>query len=178
MVFTFSFIGGAPLKIKHAHGKCFALSPLCASIYLLANARTLETKQRNEGSQKTMVTTASIWNTQWAGLEHAELDSNNWVQMAFRWTSDKDGNPIKDYRVFGEIRGEMFSEIFLCEDSKTLAYEEYEDRVLILENECIYCVECGEYARNPEFANAVSQTGGYCLDCAPDPDDEKATRWL
>ena len=123
--------------------------------------------------------TETTWNTRnWAGIEHSELDSNNWVQMAFRWTTDHTGESIKEYRVFGEIRGESFAETFYFDDTKTLAYEEYEDRVSILDNECVYCVECGEYARNPEFALAVSQTGGYCLDCAPDPDDETATRWL
>lgn len=125
-----------------------------------------------------VTTTNTIWNTTWAGIEHAELDSNNWVQMAFRWTTDYTGDDIKEYKVFGEIRGEAFSETFHFDDTKRLAYEEYEDRVLILDNECIYCIECGEYARNPEFALAVSQTGGYCLDCAPDPDDDTATRWL
>lgn len=116
--------------------------------------------------------------TKWAGIEHEELDSSNWVQMAFRFTTDSSGECIREYRVFGEIRGESFNEEFYFDDTKRLAYEEYQDRVSILDNECIYCVECGEYARNPEFALAVSQTGGYCLDCAPDPDDEEATRWL
>lgn len=115
--------------------------------------------------------------TKWAGIEHEELDSKNWVQMAFRWVT-RDGDSHREYRVFGEIRGETFCEEFYFDDTKRLAYEEFEDRVSILDNKCVYCVECGEYARNPEFALAVSQTGGYCLDCAPDPEDETATRWL
>ena len=112
--------------------------------------------------------------TKWAGIEHEELDSRNWVQVAFRINTDFE----REYKVFGEIRGESFYEDFYFDDTKTLAYDFFSEKCSILDNGCIYCVECGEYATNPEFANAVSQTGGYCLACAPDPDDTEATRWL
>ena len=133
-----------------------------------------------------MVTNTSNTTLQgWSGIEHSELDSKNWVQMAFRWhtVSDEAGNheSVRVYKVFGEIRGEAFYEDFYSDSTtqnKDSAYDFYWDKEEILDNECIYCVDCGEYARNPEFALAVSQTGGYCLDCAPDPDDEKAIRWL
>lgn len=113
----------------------------------------------------------------WAGIEHAELDSSNWVQMGFRMGRDSSGEMVKEYKVFGEIRGESFDEGFWVDDTKVLAYEYYEEKVSILDNNCIYCVDCGEYAKNPEFANAVSQTGGYCLDCAPEIDDEETVRY-
>lgn len=115
--------------------------------------------------------------TKWSGIEHEELDSNNWVQMAFKWVTI-DGESQRHYKVFGEIRSESFCEEFYFDDTKTLAYDFFWDKEAILDNGCIYCIECGEYATNPEFANAVSQTGGYCLDCAPDSDDEDAIRWL
>lgn len=121
--------------------------------------------------------TETTTTTQWAGIEHEELDSNNWVQMAFKWVT-RDGESQRHYKVFGEIRSESFYEEFYFDDTKVLAYEFYDTKVSILENKCVYCVECGEFATNQEFANAVSQTGGYCLDCAPEADDEEATRWL
>lgn len=114
----------------------------------------------------------------WSGIEHQELDSRNWVQVAFRATRSEEGAVEREYKVFGEIRGEEFSEDFYFDDSKRLAYEFFYEKCSILDNGCIYCVECGEYATNAEFASAVSQTGGYCLGCAPDPDDETAIRWL
>ena len=113
----------------------------------------------------------------WAGIEEYELDANNWVQMGFRFDNDESGDPFRVYLVFGEIHSERFEEEFYFNDTKSLAYEFYQKKVDVLDNGCIYCIECGEFATNPEFALAVSQTGGYCLDCAPDPDDETATRW-
>lgn len=114
----------------------------------------------------------------WAGIEEYEVNADNWVQMGFRFENDEIGNPFRVYLVFGKIHAESFEEEFYFDDTKALAYEFYEEKVSILDNGSIYCVECAEYATNPEFALAVSQTGGYCLDCAPDPDDESATRWL
>lgn len=118
----------------------------------------------------------------WACIEHEELDSNNWVQMAFRWVTISDTEDrsefAREYRVYGEIRGAGFSESFQTDDTKRMAYEFYNEKFSVLENGCVYCVECGEFATNPEFANAVSQTGGYCLDCAPEADDTEAIRWF
>ena len=114
----------------------------------------------------------------WAGIEEYEVNADNWVQMGFRFENDEIGNPFRVYLVFVKIHAESFKEEFYFDDTKALAYEIYEEKVSILDNGSIYCVECAEYATNLEFALAVSQTGGYCLDCAPDPDDESATRWL
>lgn len=109
----------------------------------------------------------------WAGIEGSELDKDNFVKVDFRWvvTGEK---PYREYFVGGKIRGEQFSENFGSpeEDNKRLAYDLYWEKLAILENGCIYCVECENYATNPEFANAVSQTSGYCLDCVPSPDNE------
>ena len=113
----------------------------------------------------------------WSGIEHEELDSKSWVQMGFRMGRDSSGETIREYKVFGEIRGEKFEEEFWVDDTKILAYDFFYEKTSILENRCVYCVDCGEYATTPEFANAVSQTGGYCLDCAPEIDDEEAIRY-
>jgi hypothetical protein len=109
----------------------------------------------------------------WVCIESESVDSRNWVQVAFRFSKGSQ----KEYWVFGEILGEKFSEDFYYDDTKRLAYEYYTEKILILENGSVYCVECGEFADNKEFANSVSQTSGYCLDCAPDSEDTEATRW-
>jgi hypothetical protein len=97
----------------------------------------------------------------WAGIEHEELDSENWVQMGYRFWQ---GSRI--YLVFGEIRAEHFKEEFYTDNTKTMAYDFYYEKVAILENGCVYCAECGKYATSSKFASSVSQTG-FCPNCAP-----------
>jgi hypothetical protein len=120
--------------------------------------------------------TTTTKRTNWAGIESESMDSANWVQVAYRATVE--GEFERHYKVFGEIQNEGFAEDFMGEDSKELAYDFYWEKLSIIELGSVYCVDCGEFATTQECANAVSQTGGYCLDCAPEQDDEEATRWL
>jgi len=113
----------------------------------------------------------------WSGIEEYEVNADNWVQMGFRFDKDENGDPFRVYLVFGEIHSEKFEEEFYFDDTKKDAYDFYQKKIDVLDNGSIYCVECGEYATNPEFALAVHQTRGYCLDCAPDQDDEDTIRW-
>lgn len=59
----------------------------------------------------------------WSAIESEELDSKNWVQVAFRFI---DWNN-REYRVFGEVHGEPFSEHYYSDtdDNKRLAYDLY-----------------------------------------------------
>jgi len=113
---------------------------------------------------------------EFAGIEQYG-DDEGYVQMGFKNGLDENGDYFREYIVLGSLKGEQFFEHFFFDDPKKMAYEYYDEKVNIIDNGCIYCIECGEYAQNPEFAIAVSQTGGYCLDCAPDPDDQEAIRW-
>lgn len=61
--------------------------------------------------------------TKWAGIESESLDSNNWVQVAYR-NADK-GH--REYLVVGEVCGVRFEESYHSEsdDNKRLAYSLY-----------------------------------------------------
>jgi hypothetical protein len=113
----------------------------------------------------------------WSGIESLEINSDNWAQMAFRFTDLEHGESHRIYKVFGSLGGSSFSEEFFFDDTKAMAYDFYWEKQTIMENGSVSCIECSDYATNAEFANAVSQTGGYCLDCAPDPEDQDAIRW-
>jgi hypothetical protein len=59
----------------------------------------------------------------WSGIESEELDSENWIQVAFR----AGGGSHREYRVFGELCGIPFSEHYGSDndDNKSLAYSYY-----------------------------------------------------
>lgn len=61
----------------------------------------------------------------WAGIESEELDSDNWVQVGFRWDTNSAGHPHREYVVFGKLKGEEFREMFQLEESKELAYSRF-----------------------------------------------------
>ena len=98
----------------------------------------------------------------WSGIEHEELDSENWVQMSFRWQGEN-----RIYRVFGEIRAKHFQEEFYFDDTKRLAYEFYRQKVSILENGCVYCDKCEEAPDTAESVAFIKQEG-FCYGCHPD----------
>jgi hypothetical protein len=66
---------------------------------------------------------AVIDTVKWAGIESEELDSNNWVQVAYR----NAGNGTRQYLVLGAVCGERFEESYHSDsdDNKRLAYSLY-----------------------------------------------------
>ncbi len=68
----------------------------------------------------------------WSGIESEELNSENWIQVAFRFV---DWN-TREYRVFGELYGEPFSEHYYSDtdDNKRLAYDYYWEQLDKLES--------------------------------------------
>jgi hypothetical protein len=65
--------------------------------------------------------------TKWAGIESESLDSNNWVQMAYR------NSPYgyREYLVIGEVGGVRYEESFHSDsdDNKRLAYALYYEKL-------------------------------------------------
>lgn len=69
--------------------------------------------------------------TSWSGIESEELNSQNWVQVAFRFNEQK----TREYRVFGQVYGEDFGEYYYSEDddNKSLAYSFYWEQLKRIE---------------------------------------------
>ncbi len=67
------------------------------------------------------MTTAVSRVAPWSAIESEELNTQNWIQVAFR----NAGEGHREYRVFGELYGEPFSEHFYTDDTKRLAYDFY-----------------------------------------------------
>jgi len=64
----------------------------------------------------------------WAGIESAEMNPENWVQVGFRFIG-QEGE--REYRVFGQLYGEDFQETYSSEydDAKSLAYTYCEEQL-------------------------------------------------
>lgn len=67
----------------------------------------------------------------WAVIESEALDSNNWVQVAYRNTA----NGYREYLVLGEACGVRYEESYHSDsdDNKRLAYDHYRERLAELE---------------------------------------------
>jgi hypothetical protein len=66
---------------------------------------------------------AVIDTAKWAGIESAELDSDNWVQVGFRNAV----SGTREYLVLGAVCGVRFEESYHSDsdDNKRLAYSLY-----------------------------------------------------
>jgi len=66
---------------------------------------------------------AVVDTAKWAGIESAELDSDNWVQVGFRNAV----NGTREYLVLGALCGVRFEESYHSDsdDNKRLAYSLY-----------------------------------------------------
>ena len=84
---------------------------------------------RNEGLE--MQTSEE---TRWAGIESEELNESNWVQVKFRWTTNAEGHPHREYVVFGKLKGQEFRELYDYEEAKELAYNHYWEVLEVLES--------------------------------------------
>jgi hypothetical protein len=71
--------------------------------------------------------------TNWAGIESEELNSDNWVQVKFRWTKNTEGHQYREYVVFGKLKGKGFRELYDYDESKELAYNHYWEVLEVLE---------------------------------------------
>lgn len=72
--------------------------------------------------------------TRWAGIESEELNESNWVQVKFRWTTNAEGHPHREYVVFGKLKGQEFRELYDYEEAKELAYNHYWEVLEVLES--------------------------------------------
>jgi hypothetical protein len=70
----------------------------------------------------------------WSAIESEELDSKNWIQVAFRFEGFMEDR-FREYRVFGELAGVPFSEHYYsaADDNKRLAYDFYWEQLDKLE---------------------------------------------
>jgi hypothetical protein len=77
------------------------------------------------------MTTAVSRVAPWSAIESEELNAQNWIQVAFRNT----GAGHREYRVFGEVYGEPFSEHYYSteDDTKRLAYDFYWEQLAKIE---------------------------------------------
>lgn len=66
--------------------------------------------------------------TRWAGIESEELNSENWIQVGFRFVDQK-GH--REYRVFGQLYGEDFEEQYSSDtdNTKALAYSYFVEQL-------------------------------------------------
>jgi hypothetical protein len=73
------------------------------------------------------MTTAVTRSMPWSAIESEELSNQNWIQVAFR--NVEAGH--REYRVFGEVYGEPFSEHYYSDtdDTKRLAYDYYWEKL-------------------------------------------------
>jgi len=65
---------------------------------------------------------------EFAGIEEARLDEDNFIEMGFKWTTTPDER-YREYIAQGRLKGEWFGEHFFNTEAKGLAYEYYTEKL-------------------------------------------------
>jgi hypothetical protein len=114
------------------------------------------------------MTTAVKRSMPWSGIESEELNAQNWIQVAFRFMEA--GH--REYRVFGELYGEPFSEHYYSteDDTKRLAYDYYWEQLERIEKVQTFLFNHYEVWDNDFIASS-------CESCAVEFAKERNLEW-